>query len=318
MLKIVRLAGSLANLKKSNDLDLQKESFIATLGNFDGVHLGHQKILKTINSLKTNSDGITHKTAVFSFYPHPATVINPDNKKAKVSSLNEVVEILQSYKIDYLFLVHFTKETINLSAQEFLDHYILSRINLTELVIGSDAHIGKNREGTPNKISELLSKKNIKTTTVEFAEIDQHKISSRDIRESIKKGDFKEVARSLGRPFVLDGKVAHGQKRGASIGFPTVNLYIGKRELPPLGVYAGKVLLDGKEYKVALNIGSAPTFMRKKVLIEGHIIGYKGVSLYRRRIKIELLSKIRDVMKFNSVDELVEQIKKDLRSPSYK
>ncbi len=281
---------------------------VCTVGNFDGVHLGHQHLIKTMREVKL-------PTAIVSFYPHPVEVLRPDMKISPITSLRTELEVLTSLGVDYLYLVHFTKKLSQLSPSEFLDEILSQKLHCKHLVVGPDLRIGKDRAGTPEVLAEESKRRDWGFKVVEpfsLAGKDQ-KLGSRDIRIELEKGDVKKAGELLGRPFGLEGRVVHGDKRGRGIGFPTANLHIPYSFSLAKGVYAGIAEVKGERFSAAVNIGVRPTFGGGALKVEAHFIGIKDFDCYGERCKLRFMERIREEKAFPSVDELKKQITLDLK-----
>lgn len=285
-------------------------STVVTVGNFDGLHLGHQELLKAVVARKKASGAA--RAAVVSFYPHPAVVLGQAREIPKISALPETVRILTEIGIDQLLLLHFTKDLAALDAATFCSRFFFESLGATEAVLGPDARIGKGREGTVQVIQEIFQKNGGRVSVVPFLEQQAEKLSSRGVRTLISEGDVRRAAQWLGRPFRIIGRVKRGAARGRTIGIPTANLGTGKQVTPKFGVYATRTLVSGREYPSVTNIGVRPTFGAASLAIESHLLDYSGPSFYGQRIEIAFIERLRDEKKFTGIDQLKAQIARDI------
>ena len=288
---------------------------VATLGNFDGIHLGHQALLKSVievqKKLKINS--IDAKTALVSFYPHPAIVLGKATKIPALTNISKKIEILSEIGIDYLYLIHFTKKFSEYSAEYFIENILRKMIQVSHLVIGPDARVGRDAEGTADNIKKLGDKYSIETTILPFEEVDGQRMSSRGIRVLIEAGDCAQARLLLGRAFSIKGRVVRGNNRGKSLGFPTANTKVAASQLIPAdGVYATYVKLNDREYRAVTNIGVRPTFANTGRTIETYLIDYNGGDFYSDKIELLFIQRIRDEKPFNDISQLIEQIQADV------
>ena len=288
-----------------------KSETVCTVGNFDGVHLGHQHLISEMSKVELPK-------VIVSFYPHPIEVLRPDVRIASITSLRTELSILRSLGVEYLYLVHFTKKLSELSPKEFLDEILSEKLHCKHLVAGPDLRIGKDRAGTPEVLAHEAKERGWGFQVVEplLLPEKEEKLGSRDIRIELEKGDVKRAGELLGRSFVLSGKVVHGDKRGREIGFPTANIHIPHSFILAKGVYAGIANVMGEEFPAAINIGVRPTFSGSfgALKVEAHFIGVKDFDCYGARCELSFVDRIREERAFKSVDELKKQIFLDLES----
>ncbi len=286
---------------------------VATIGKFDGLHLGHQQILNQMQGVKSKTGA---KSLVISFYSNPASYFKPNLPKKRITSLREQLIILGKFSVDYLLLLRFNQRLMEISAEVFLEEFLFKKLNVQELIVGRDAVLGKDREGDVEYLKKKFSSTEKKLSVCSFTEKDGVKISSSLLRTSIIEGDLELYENLTNRKYSLTGLVVSGQKLARSLGFPTANLKYSRLHLPPTGVYATKVTLAGKEYLGITNIGFRPTVIAfaDHPQIETYLIGYQGADFYNQIIKLEFLSYIRPEQKFASLLELTEQIKVDLET----
>lgn len=283
------------------------------LGYFDGVHRGHKEV---ISAAKRWAEKNGTKCAVMTFYPHPSKVLRKNVKPVEpVTPLSDKIELIEELGADYLFVVDFTEDFAALEPQEFIDQYIIS-LNVKHVTAGFDFTYGKLGKGTMEAMP-FHSRGQFTITTVSKQTDHDRKISSTLIREVIRNGDVSYASQLLGRPHFAKGVVIHGDKRGRTIGFPTANVELKEDCLiPPTGVYAVSMLLNGKEYNGVCNIGYKPTFYDEKSLkpsIEVHIFDFNQ-EIYDQNVKVYWHKRIRSEQKFNGVEELIAQISLDKKA----
>tara|TARA_R110002072_G_scaffold16048_1_gene63459 strand:- start:39721 stop:40665 length:945 start_codon:yes stop_codon:yes gene_type:complete len=286
---------------------------VLTIGTFDGVHIGHQKIIEQLNEEAENIDG---ESVLFTFYPHPRMVLYPESHGLKlIQTQVEKVDKLRRMGLQNLIIHPFSKEFSRLSAVEFVRDYLVNRLKVKKLVIGYDHQFGKNREGTLQFLKDASETYNFDVTEIAAQEIDEVNISSTKIRKAIEEGEMELAASYLGEPFEFFGKVVEGQAIGRELGYPTANIDIESETklIPKSGVYAANVLLPNGSVKAGMmNIGVRPSvgLTKNKTCIEVHILDFNG-NLYEEHVTVQLLSRFRGEVKFDSLFELKEQINKD-------
>ena len=287
-------------------MEILKDGFSAlpdtviALGKFDALHKGHMKI---IGKMKEISDKKCLKSVIFTF----------DNISEKfIVSKKDKEKILSSCGIDYMYCQKFNDEFKNTSAEDFFENILIKKFNAKYIVSGDDWHFGKNKSGDVSLLEKMCGEKNIGFSVLKRIEINGETVSSSLIRESILNGDVKKANLLLGRPLSVEATVASGKRLGSKIGFPTVNFAAEKgRILPKNGVYASKVLYKDDIYLAMTNVGDNPTVDKNiDVRIETHIFDFEK-NVYGEKMKIEFLDKIRDEIKFSSVNALVRQLEKD-------
>jgi riboflavin kinase/FMN adenylyltransferase len=280
---------------------------VVALGNFDGVHRGHQHVISQLLSV---AEG--RPTVVVSFYPHPVRVLRGGDEPRALSSLREKRDRLGELGVGLLYGIHFTKPFSKISASDFIEDVLVRSLGAKALVVGEDVAIGFQREGNLEFLRRELPRHNISLHVVPTFEFNKERPSSRRIRELLFAGDVAGASRLIGSAFTVSARVGHGDKRGRTIGFPTANVASRKRLLPKRGVYSCKVLYEGRSYPAVANIGIRPTFNGQGERLEVHIIGEVFDSLYGKRLHVSFIDRIRDEKKFSSIDELKAQIDRDI------
>ncbi|WP_245640279.1 bifunctional riboflavin kinase/FAD synthetase [Neobacillus massiliamazoniensis] len=279
------------------------------LGYFDGVHCGHQQVILEAKK-QAEENGLY--SAVMTFDPHPSVVLGKNEKHIQyITPLEEKIEIIEELGIDYLFIVHFTTEFANLVPQEFIDQYVIG-LNVKHVVAGFDYTYGRMGKGTMETIP-FHSRNQFTFSVIPKLTKNHEKVSSTRIRHLLKEGRTVEIPQLLGRFYTTSGIVIHGDKRGRTIGFPTANIAMDDDYiLPPLGVYAVKIEVDGTWFQGICNVGFKPTFKMEasKPSVEVHILHFEN-DIYGQKVKIEWQLYLRKEQKFTGVAELVNQLEQD-------
>jgi len=288
---------------------------IISIGNFDGIHLGHQRILQTGRNLA--SHGAT--LAVVTFEPHPLTVLRPQLAPPRLTLPQRKAELLAHAGVTHLVIVPPEPAVLNLTAEQFW-HLLRDQIKPSALVEGSSFNFGRGREGTIEKLKEWSAQSTVKLHIVEgvdatLLDLSIVPVSSSPIRWLIAYGRARDAAICLGRPYELEGKVIEGHKRGHKIAVPTANLDCGEQLVPADGVYAGRCSLTNKTYSAAISIGTLPTFGDYARQVEVHVINFSG-NLYSQVLRVEVLDWLRDQRKFNGIESLKHQLNKDINLAS--
>ncbi len=283
---------------------------VVTSGTFDGVHLGHQKILNRLNEVATDTSG---QSVVITFYPHPRSVISPDNQTINLlSTLDEKIELLEKSGVNHLVIIPFTREFSELSSEEFIQKILIETIGTKTLVIGFDHRFGKNREGGFDYLKENKVRYGFEIEEIPRHDLENVGISSSKIRRALIEGDVPTADHFLGRNYSISGVVVKGKQLGRTIGFPTANIQVREiaKLVPADGVYAVKVYYREEEFGGMLNIGNRPTVDGTFKTIEVNIFDFDR-EIYGETLKVEFLQKIRNEQKFNNLNELKGQIALD-------
>lgn len=283
------------------------KSTIATIGTFDGIHIGHQKIL---NSLARFAKENSLKSVVITFDPHPRKVINKKNSIELINTIEEKKEKIKTLGIDYLIVQKFDEKFSETEANKFVE-ILKNNINIEKLIVGYDHRFGKNRNADINDLKKYGKELNFEVIEIDALEIEEVNISSTKIRSAIKDGNIRQANSYLGYNFFLGGEVVKGHSRGKELGFPTANLKIDEDKIiPKNGVYLVKSKIDHQDIYGMMNIGYNPTFNNKSKKIETHFFNLNK-NLYGKIIKIELLEYIREEKRFETVDDLIQRLKLD-------
>lgn len=290
----------------------KKNSSIVTIGTFDGVHIGHQKIIERLNQNKINKNDTS---VIVTFFPHPRMVLNADNDMKMLNTIEEKAQLLEKFGLDHLVIQPFTEDFSQLTALEFVRDILVNQLQLKKLVIGYDHHFGKNREGNFKQLQEYKNTYDFQLEKITAQEIENVSVSSTKIRKALEIGNIEKANAYLGYAYMLTGEIVSGKGLGRKINFPTVNLQIneGYKLIPKTGVYIVKTLLKNKTVFGIMNIGYRPTVDGKNQTIEIHLLDFKE-DLYGHKMQFELLKRLRDEEKFDSVENLTEQIQEDEKS----
>ncbi len=282
---------------------------VLTIGNFDGVHLGHQAL---ITEVLKRSQASRIPSVVMTFDPHPMKVLHPDRQLKRLFSNEDQQRQFEKLGVDVLVVEPFSREFSQLSPSQYVDGWIINPFHPELLVVGHDFNFGANRGGTLSFLGDRAREIGFELLVVPPVSIDGVVVSSSRVREAITKGDVGQAEKLLGRRFYLEGIVEKGAGRGRTIGVPTANLRTSVDLVPSLGVYAAMAELNGKRYAAAVNIGHNPTFQTEgQVSIEAHLLDFSS-DIYGVPMRIEFVERIRDEQKFSSVNALTAQIKKDV------
>ncbi|TDK42804.1 bifunctional riboflavin kinase/FAD synthetase [Algoriphagus formosus] len=280
---------------------------VVTSGTFDGVHLGHQKILQRIREIAKSIKG---ETILLTFWPHPRLVLYPKEHNLRLlSTFEEKAKLLRQFGIDHLISIPFTKEFSQLTSQEFIQNILVDKIKTKKLVIGYDHRFGKNREGSFEYLQQHSGEFGFDLEEISRQDVDEIGVSSTKIRNALESGDIITANNFLGRPYELNGLVIKGQQIGRSIGFPTANVHIPNsyKLIPKDGVYAVEASVNGSLYKAMLNIGNRPTVDGSSKSVETHLFDFEG-DLYDKQITIYLRDYLREEQKFESLEALKSQL----------
>lgn len=280
---------------------------ILTVGTFDGVHVGHQKIIK-----KLNKDKQKCRSAILTFSPHPRLVLQKEVTLKLLNTIEEKKILLEKAGLDHLIIEPFTKELSRLTALEFTREILVNKLNATKLVFGYDHRFGRNREGTFEQLKEYGELFNFTVEEISVQDIENVAVSSTKIRKALSEGNISVANSFLGYEYMLTGKVVYGKGLGKKWNYPTINIQIEEKYklIPKTGVYLVRTIITEKQYFGIMNIGYRPTINGKHQTIEVHLLDFNA-DLYGKNIQVNLIKRIRDEKKFPSINELFEQIKID-------
>ncbi|WP_298779467.1 bifunctional riboflavin kinase/FAD synthetase [uncultured Polaribacter sp.] len=286
-----------------------KEQTFVTIGTFDGVHFGHQKIIKKLvfEAKKKNK-----KAVLLTFFPHPRMVLQKDASIELINTIEERAMLLEKTGLDYLIIHPFSKEFSRTTALEFVRDILVNQLNISKLIIGYDHHFGKNREGNITQLTEYSHLYDFKVEEIPAQDIDDVSVSSTKVRRALASGNLKTANNYLGYNFMLNGNVINGKQLGGKIGFPTANIDVKEsyKLIPKTGVYMVKSTIDNTTVFGMMNIGNRPTVNGSHQTIEIHFFDFNQ-NLYGKNLTIELLLFLRDEQKFETIELLTHQLKKD-------
>jgi riboflavin kinase/FMN adenylyltransferase len=282
---------------------------VVTIGTFDGIHLGHQKILSRLIKSSKNKD---LNSVVLTFFPHPRIILNKYNEVKMIDTLDEKIIHLNEIGIDSLIIHPFDKNFSLLSANQFIKDFLVDKLKIKHIIIGYDHRFGKGREASVTDLKNYANDYDFTVEEIKAQEIEKITVSSTKIRNSINQGDIKTTEKYLGRYFNLTGKVVKGDGLGKKINYPTANIFIEEtyKIIPKDGVYLVETIIKDKLFKGMMNIGHRPTIGTNVKSIEVHLFNFNE-DIYGQVISIKMISKIRDEKKFSSIQALKEQLVKD-------
>lgn len=302
-------------LRDERDRLPEQVSVVATIGVFDGVHLGHQKLFAVVRELAADNGGAS---AVVTFDRHPAHVVRPENAPKLLTTLEQKLELLDHQGLDYAYLVHFDESRAATRAEEFVEQVFVDALHVRSIVVGEDFHFGKGRTGNVDELRRLGTGWGFAVRPVDLV---RHRadapepVSSTAIRRALAGGDVAWAASMLGRPYEVRGRVEHGDRRGHLVGFPTANIPVSKQMAWPAdAVYAGWLTTAaGVRHPCAINIGRRPTFYEhaEQSLLEAHLLDFDG-DLYDQDVRVEFVGFLRSEQRFEGIDALAAQLRLDV------
>ncbi len=288
-----------------NILNLQNSKSVVTVGTFDGIHLAHKQVItKLVDTAKSSNA----KSIVFSFSNHPRTFFSKHPIKL-INTIAQKIEIISSLYVDILILKEFDKAFSELSAEDFIKNILIDKLNMTTLIIGDDHRFGKGRQGSMDNLQILSKKYNFNIIQINSVIIQNTRVSSTNVRRAITEGKIEFANKLLGYNYFFDGKVIGGNKIGRDIGFPTANIELNSDKLlPATGVYAVSGIIDGQIIDGMANIGYRPTINQSQdITLEIHFLNFNK-NIYNKSVRIIFLKRIRNEMRFNSKEELINQL----------
>ncbi|MFK8138661.1 MAG: bifunctional riboflavin kinase/FAD synthetase [Bdellovibrionales bacterium] len=300
-------------IKGTHRLEKALSRSVVTIGNFDGVHIGHKSLLDEVLLKAKELDCCS---VVMSFRPHPVKVLFPEREVPRIFDFEDQENVLERMGIDFFVQQPFSRELSRLSAERFLTEIVLKPLHPLAIVVGYDFAFGSNREGSLEFLHDFGKRMGIQIIVKPPIRYIDKIVSSTLIRQKIEEGNMKFVGQALDRPFFLDGVVERGAGRGRQIGFPTANVFTKSEIFPRIGVYLTTTVVGSKSYPSITNVGKNPTFEeenRRPVQVESHILNFDA-DIYGDSIKVEFLDYIRAEKKFNSIENLVEQIAADVKT----
>lgn len=292
----------------TTDISLPQPTAI-TIGTFDGIHIGHRKIIeRLVDSARQHDLAAT----ILTFFPHPRMVLQQNVGLKLINTIQERKQILENTGIDNLIVYPFTKDFSRLSAQEYIEEVLVKKLNAKRVIIGYDHHFGRNRTADIHALRRFGKQYGFEVEEIPKQDIENVGVSSTKIRHALEEGNLEKANRYLGQPFMLSGVIVHGKQLGQKLGFPTANLQIEEdyKLIPKGGVYVVKSEIKGEPYYGMMNIGTNPTVGGKTQRIETHFFNWQG-DLYGQKLSIQLLKRIRDEQRFSNTAELIKAMEKD-------
>jgi len=283
---------------------------VVTSGTFDGVHFGHQKILRRLKEIAEQTGG---ETVLLTYWPHPRLVLHPGEIKFHLlSSIEEKIELLEQFGIEHMLIIPFTRDFSNMTSEDFIKEILVGKIGTKKLVIGYDHRFGRDRSGSFEELKQNAPVFGFEVEEIPEQDIDDVAISSTKIRQALESGHIETANLYLGRPYQIRGYVVKGDGLGKQLGYPTANIMVDfeQKMIPADGIYAVKVRRDSQSYDGMSNIGYRPTVNGKTRVIEVNIFDFEG-DIYGEYLEVLFYKKTRDEQKFNNLDGLVEQLHKD-------
>ncbi len=297
-------------IRTAKELNPGARKVCVAIGVFDGLHLGHQQVIRQAISDARQHEGIA---VAVTFDRHPSSVVAPERSPALIYSLSRKLEVLESLRLDSILLLHFDRALSEVSAEEFIRRLAGDSQNLYSVSVGSNFTFGHKRQGNVDLLKTLGTELHFAVHGLAAVSLDGERVSSTRIRKAIATGNLNAASQMLGRPYSLAGQVIEGDKLGRQIGFPTANLNTAGLLLPPTGVYAVHAEAGGKVHRAVLNIGYRPTLQNPtpQMRVEAHLLDFTG-DLYHRELEIIFVGKLREEQKFASVEDLKRQITRDI------
>lgn len=285
---------------------------VATVGTFDGVHLGHWSVLEEITR---RAAATGRRSVLVTFDPHPLRIVRPEHAPALLTTPVEKKEILAESGLDWSVFISFTKALSRYEPRRFVEEILLARLGVEELVIGYDHGFGRDRSGDPETLAAIGAELGFSVDVVAPVEVGDRAISSSRIRTAIGAADMAEARKCLGRPYSIRGVVVRGEGRGRGLGFPTANLHVGDGDklIPPQGIYAVRAVLREGTYKGALHLGPRPTFQGSPPTIELHVLDFDR-DIYGEEVRVDFIEYLREIRPFTTVEALVDQIRDDVQA----
>ncbi len=290
------------------DLPADFSAGAVAIGNFDGVHRGHARI---IDRLRQRARQFAGPAVVFTFEPHPVRLLRPESAPAPLTWVDRKVELLTQLQVDTVIAYPTDQALLSLSPEEYFEQIVCQRLRARAVVEGPNFYFGKDRVGDIQRLAALCNSRGLTLDVVEPLKLGDDYISSSRVRTALADGDVDLANSMLTQPYRIRGLVTHGAGRGATIGFPTANVSAVDTLLPGVGVYAGAARLQDGVWPAAINLGSNPTFGEDRLKVEAHLIGFTG-SVYGEPLEVDFLARLRDIQRFDSVDELKRQLACDV------
>ena len=296
-------------VRNLHNLSALERGCVASIGNFDGVHLGHQLIIRQLQAA-AGVDGLP--SVLLTFEPHPQEFFSPENAPARLMRLREKLICLQQYKLDQVVCLKFNRALAELPAENFIRNILVDKLSVRHLVVGHDFRFGNKRKGDINMLESAGRNYGFQVECARTCEVDGQRVSSSIIREALASGDLSGAERLLGRPYSICGRVVHGDKRGRVLGYPTINIDMHRHRSPVSGIFATRIHGVGETvHNAVTSIGTRPVFNGENVRLEAHILDFDA-DIYGTHVCVELVRQLRPERNFTTIDELKIQIEKDI------
>ena len=282
---------------------------VSTIGNFDGLHLGHQAIIRTVLARGRETGG---SSLLITFDPHPLQVLAPERAPRLLTTRRQKLDLIEATGIEFLLILPFTMELAEVTAEQFVRRYLAEGLGIREVYVGANFNFGRGRAGNAELLVRTCAELGIRAAQVPEVLSLGSPISSSRIRRAVQSGEVELARELLGRPYVIEGTVIHGESRGAGLGFPTANLDTRNELVPQDGVYVTEAVIEGRRHPAITNIGSRPTFAGASYAVETHLLESPG-DVYGRPMEVCFLARLRPELKFDSPQALVAQVRKDVQ-----
>jgi len=308
LLKLTRTDGAMQLIRGLHNLQTDPRGCVVTIGNFDGVHLGHQEVLAQVADKAAE---LHLPSVLMTFEPYPSEFFQQGEIPPRLTRFREKMEVLRRFSIERVLNLSFNDALCSLTAEEFIRQILVERLAVRYLVIGDDFRFGKGRAGDFALLKAAGAEYGFEVASMHTFELMGDRVSSTRIRSALLNGELGFAEQLLGRPYRMSGRVAHGDKRGRTIGFPTANIHLHRKASPVRGVYAVEMYgLAGEPVSGVANVGIRPTVNGTRAQLEVHLFGFRD-EIYGRHVQVEFRKKLRDEQKFDSFDALKAQIEKD-------
>lgn len=289
------------------ETSLKLTGSVVTIGNFDGIHIGHQAILR---QARVEADRMQVSVVVVSFEPHPGKVLFPQKAPEIIKTNKQKRDLLRANGVDYYFVLQFTPEFSRMEPESFIEDILVGTLGASAILVGEGFAFGRKRRGNVAMLREMGKNLGFEVVPVQHVEVDGETVSSSRIRTLLKNGRIRQANRLLGRRYYMEGIVIRGERLGRKLGYPTANMLSENELVPMLGVYTSHTTVGGIRYDSVTNIGLKPTFGGQKIIVETHLFDFDD-EIYGERIRVEYLSFIRPEVKFERVEDLVAEIAND-------
>lgn len=297
-------------LERPEALPASVAGTVVTVGNFDGVHLGHARLIERVCKLARQME---LASVVFTFDPHPAALLQPEKAPIPLTDRSRKVELIGQLGVDFVLVYPTDRQLLSLCWEEFLEEVLWRKLRVRAVVEGPDFRFGRGREGTVALLQSWAERRSVHVEVIPSVIVDGQPVSSSEIRRLLRDGQVSRANKLLSEPYRVRGRVVEGARRGRTLGYPTANLVDVPTLLPGEGIYAGRAYIYGRSsvYPAAISLGPNPTFAENQLKFEAYLLDFAG-DLYGQEVEIEFLERLREVRHFGSVDELLEQMARDV------